>query len=284
MTSLPPEITLPLLMDRLEALLDVLDEHHIAYWFDWGTLLGYHRHGNVIPWDYDVDMCLLEEDYARLQAVFAAAGGRIGKLGLDLDYYGEPKGACFIPLDEDPKRYHGIDLVSYRRGEGRVTTLMSPELIAQYPLDYDFPEEVVFPLNRGHFLGRRILVPANGEARLRHSYGEWQRYPEGQSESRLTPPPFRPLALPATSAEKRASAHDTLWVILAEDLAELGKRGIERGALEGRSFTELVFLADHLLWGRILVGSVPSGKPVPIPDGAWVARRQSRSVRFEVAP
>lgn len=41
--------------------------HQIAYWLDFGTLLGAVRHGGFIPWDDDMDVCIFGSDYERLR-------------------------------------------------------------------------------------------------------------------------------------------------------------------------------------------------------------------------
>lgn len=47
----------------------VCRRHRIRYWLGSGTLIGAVRHGGFIPWDDDVDLELLQEDYRRLLQV-----------------------------------------------------------------------------------------------------------------------------------------------------------------------------------------------------------------------
>lgn len=51
-------------------ILDTLDafckENNIKYWIDYGTLIGAIRHEGYIPWDDDIDVGMLRDDYNKL--------------------------------------------------------------------------------------------------------------------------------------------------------------------------------------------------------------------------
>ncbi len=42
-------------------------KHNLAYWLDAGSILGAVRHQGFIPWDDDLDICMLEDDFKRLK-------------------------------------------------------------------------------------------------------------------------------------------------------------------------------------------------------------------------
>ena len=56
-------------IDLLRHLLEVCKKHKLKIWADGGTLLGTVREHGYIPWDDDIDMFMLREDYEKLKKV-----------------------------------------------------------------------------------------------------------------------------------------------------------------------------------------------------------------------
>jgi lipopolysaccharide cholinephosphotransferase len=67
------DTTLRKVQFRMLEILDVVDaickKHNIQYWLCSGTLLGAVRHGGFIPWDDDLDITLMRNDYKKLLKV-----------------------------------------------------------------------------------------------------------------------------------------------------------------------------------------------------------------------
>ena len=72
----------------LSVIAGICKRHGINWFADYGTLMGAVRHGGYIPWDDDLDICMLRSDYARF---FEAAKGEL------------PEGYVIMTLDEQPE-------------------------------------------------------------------------------------------------------------------------------------------------------------------------------------
>lgn len=117
----------------LSLVAQICDKHDIMWFADCGTLLGAVRHAGFVPWDDDLDICMLRDDWERF---FEVAAKEL------------PEGFQVLTIDSQPEYEHAI---------GRIVNAHSidigPERMEQFygcpytlgidifPLDGLYPDE-----------------------------------------------------------------------------------------------------------------------------------------------
>jgi hypothetical protein len=146
---------------------DLLDEHGIVHWLDSGSLLGAVRHGELIPWDDDIDFGILERDAERVRALapeIRAAG-----------HYLVPTGQLAVLYS--PINWNRLDFTVWRERDGKLT--LEDEWDARLsfpgmpPERYAFPASYVETLEQVPFYDRTMPAPSPVDRLLaEHRYGE----------------------------------------------------------------------------------------------------------------
>lgn len=85
---------------------DICKANNLKYWLDFGTLLGAVRHKGFIPWDDDIDICMLRDDYEKILPLLKEKFN-------DSDFYVRERAECSnnfqIRIRNDLKNY-GVDI------------------------------------------------------------------------------------------------------------------------------------------------------------------------------
>lgn len=147
-------------------------ENNLVYWIDSGTLLGAVRHQDIIPWDDDCDIVILEENLNKLLNLKE----KINKLGYDIIFW---KFVYKIfPLNGDkinsefnfPYKFPFVDIFVFKKENDKYIGV-SDLVRATWPNGYYNLEEV-FPLKRYKFNNFTLMGPNNPIPYLDRLYGK----------------------------------------------------------------------------------------------------------------
>ncbi len=173
-----PEIHLVIVKSLLEVLCKTLDENNIEYFIEGGTLLGAVRHQDIIPWDDDADIGILEKDFSKLPNVlkqiqfqkiqFENETYQIGTVETTQNLY-----KIYVPslwAKTEFNRIIGtptVDIFKYRKKHDKIE-LASPSDRKQFPNSLYYVREL-YPLKEFNF-GTMKVKGANDPIAYLHRY------------------------------------------------------------------------------------------------------------------
>lgn len=163
----------------LRDIANVLNDAHIPWWVDCGTLLGAYRYGGIIPWDDDVDVALLLPD-------FENARRALNKLDIEKymvqDWSGREFPDTFFKVyirnskdfvdiyfyDVDPEQQECSYIFALNKN------IFFPEWfkIRERRFEKPIAFKHLFPLKKADFDGVEVFVPNDTATFLQRYYGE----------------------------------------------------------------------------------------------------------------
>ncbi|NXB49767.1 FKRP protein, partial [Leucopsar rothschildi] len=145
-----------------------LEAAGVRHWLEGGSLLGAARLGDIIPWDYDVDVGLYEHDIPKCRWLAAvAATGRPVEDPEGFFWEKAAEGEFFRVHFSRSNRLH-VDLWPFRARGGGV---MTKDTWLGHRQDVEFPERFLVPLGSVAFAGAVAKAPNDPRAFLEFKFG-----------------------------------------------------------------------------------------------------------------
>lgn len=165
--------------EALKAIANILYDKKIPFWADFGTLLGTYRYEGIIPWDNDLDIAVLADDF---QNVIQALNDLDPKKYSIQDWSSRVRPNTYIRVYIKESHNH-IDIYHMKIDEKNqmLTTIVSHEdshfmakewIIREKMQISNCPYETVFPLKKALFDGFEVPVPNDTASFLKQKYGD----------------------------------------------------------------------------------------------------------------
>lgn len=154
----------------LQEVIRRLDDHNVVYWAASGTLLGVIRHGDVIPWDDDVDLAVVydQENLVNVNAALDA-----------LRAHGYPCGnteSGIKILDKDTLAFPWVDLLMVELGPDNRYRQCGDRAKHMWP-QVNYNKQHIFPVQKGRFGSQLIWIPNQSENVLDDEFGNnWRTH------------------------------------------------------------------------------------------------------------
>lgn len=144
----------------------VLEKCHVRYWLEGGSLLGALRSGDIIPWDYDVDVGIYRADIVKCPILNLSLSSPVKD---EHDHVWERASeGDFLRVNYSPTNRLHVDLFPFYLRDDMMT---KNSWFADHVQDKEFPEHFLKPLDRVRFAGRLVSAPNHPKQFLEYKFG-----------------------------------------------------------------------------------------------------------------
>ncbi|KAG8177706.1 hypothetical protein JTE90_008331 [Oedothorax gibbosus] len=145
----------------------ILQKCGVRYWLEGGSLLGAVRTGDIIPWDYDVDIGIYQEDVPKcewlkncLKQSIVDTQGFLWEKATEGD---------FIRVQFSETNHLHVDIFPFYSRNG---TMTKNTWFKDHMQDMEFPEHFLNPLHVIKFVGVSVSVPNSYKEFLELKFGK----------------------------------------------------------------------------------------------------------------
>ncbi|XP_015917343.1 ribitol 5-phosphate transferase FKRP [Parasteatoda tepidariorum] len=145
----------------------ILEKCRVRYWLEGGSLLGAVRTGDIIPWDYDVDIGMYKEDIQKCEWLkntqkqsFVDTQGFLWEKATEGD---------FIRVQFSATNHLHVDLFPFYSRNG---TMTKDTWFVDHKQDMEFPEHYLKPFYTIKFVGITASAPNNYREFLELKFGK----------------------------------------------------------------------------------------------------------------
>ena len=165
--------------EALAEITTLLTDAGVPFWVDCGTCIGAYRYGGVIPWDYDLDLSILEIDFQNAKNALRNLNPQKFQMQ-DWSSRGRP-GSYIRVYVKDSHNHIDVYCNAVDEKAQTVTYIISHIDSAFMAEDWKererrqitpIPFDVIFPLKKGIFDGIEVPVPNQTARFLQYKYGE----------------------------------------------------------------------------------------------------------------
>lgn len=173
------ELKLQAEKQALREIVSLFNEHKIVHWLDCGTCLGAYRHGGSIPWDWDVDLSILQPDFENARSALQKLDPE-KYMVQDWSSRDNPRSYLKVYVKESDAL---IDIYHFTIDEQQksVCWILSNEHSVFLPDSWKIRErryivptsfDILFPLKKASFDGVETFVPNQTQKYLEDRYGD----------------------------------------------------------------------------------------------------------------
>ncbi|GFN90761.1 fukutin-related protein [Plakobranchus ocellatus] len=176
-----PPCCLRALRETAAHVFSVLEKCNVRYWLEGGTLLGAARLGDIIPWDYDVDIGIYKEDIAKCQPLLHASEDSEPFIDEKEFVWEKASEGDFLRIQYSETNHLHVDIYPFYQKDGIMT---KNTWFLTHRQDVEFPETYLKPFTKINFTGIMVSAPNNVRKFLEFKFGEGvienPRYPNLQ--------------------------------------------------------------------------------------------------------